>query len=56
MRKQVIISALGVLIAVAVGCGAVYNSSKQTTMGHVKQLTKAEFIRQIANYEGPSSE
>lgn len=56
MRKKVIILALGVLIAVAVGCGAVYNSSKQTTMGHVKQLTKAEFIRQIANYEGPSSE
>ncbi len=50
---------LGVLVAamlglVAVGCGTMQKNN--TTMGHTKHITKADFLRYIADYEGSSSE
>ena len=51
----------GVLVAAmlglaAVGCGAAQNKNNTTTMGHTKHITKDDFLRYIADYEGSSSE
>jgi thioredoxin-like negative regulator of GroEL len=52
---------LGVLAATmmgftTVGCGAMQIKNNTTTMGHTKHITKADFLRHIADYEGSSSE
>ncbi|MBP3425756.1 MAG: thioredoxin [Rikenellaceae bacterium] len=55
MKRFLILICFATVVSVTVGCGTIRNKNN-ATMAHVQQLSKAEFLQHIADFEGSSSE